>query len=131
MYFIVRYETNEVLYEFKKIILNIFRLPALKTALRELSKTGKTASWRRQNKSCGENIASLCQLFLYFLRYTKKFSEHSLRAYKTDLKDLFNLKEELCLSSHKKSDISGKKENCCSAYEDIYLSDKQEGGACL
>ena len=37
-----------------------------------------------------KNIKNLCGLFLYFMVYTKNISKHSLKAYKTDLQDLFN-----------------------------------------
>ena len=40
-----------------------------------------------------KTLKELCQLFLHFLYYTQKASEHSLRAYTTDLRDLFHLKK--------------------------------------
>ena len=41
-----------------------------------------------------QTLKELCQLFLHFMLYTKKMSEHSLRAYTIDLKELFNLKKK-------------------------------------
>lgn len=38
-------------------------------------------------------LKNLCQLFLHFMKYTKRQSPHSLRAYKTDLQALFNLEK--------------------------------------
>ena len=38
-----------------------------------------------------QTLKKLCRLFLHFMTYTKKMSEHSLKAYKTDLQELFDL----------------------------------------
>ena len=40
-----------------------------------------------------KTLQSLCLLFLRFLTHTKKLSAHSLKAYTTDLKEFFELKE--------------------------------------
>ena len=37
-----------------------------------------------------KTLKSLCELFLYFMTYTKKSSQNSIIAYKTDLRGLFN-----------------------------------------
>ena len=40
-----------------------------------------------------ETLKNLCLLFLHFMAYTKKMSKHSLKAYKTDLQELFDLEK--------------------------------------
>ena len=40
-----------------------------------------------------KNLQNLCQLFLHFITHTKKLSTQSLKAYKTDLRDFFELKD--------------------------------------
>ena len=44
-------------------------------------------------KTSQQTLENLCHLFLHFMVYTKKISEHTLKAYKTDLQELFNLKK--------------------------------------
>ena len=39
-------------------------------------------------------LKELCHLFLHFMTYTKRLSEHSLKAYKIDLQELFNIRLE-------------------------------------
>ena len=39
-----------------------------------------------------KNLQNLCRLFLHFITHTKKLSNHSLKAYKTDLQEFFNFK---------------------------------------
>jgi len=38
-------------------------------------------------------LKKLCQLFLYDMTYTKKLTKHSLKAYSTDLRDLFHFQK--------------------------------------
>jgi len=47
-----------------------------------------------------KTLKNLCLLFLHFITYTKKMSEHSLKAYKTDLQELFDFekKDEFSIS---------------------------------
>lgn len=40
-------------------------------------------------------LKDLCHLFLHFMIYTKKISEHTLKAYKTDLRELFGLEKKI------------------------------------
>ena len=60
--------------------------------------------WKKTDKSDMQTdkqlLKKLCQSFLHFTYYTKKASQHSLRAYTTDLRELFEFKkEELSLSN--------------------------------
>ncbi len=40
-----------------------------------------------------KTLKNLCYLFLHFMLYTKKISEHTLKAYKTDLQEFFAFKD--------------------------------------
>ena len=53
-------------------------------------------------KTTQQTLKDLCGLFLHFMIYTKKISEHSVKAYKTDLQELFDFKkkEKISLSEH-------------------------------
>lgn len=42
-----------------------------------------------------QTLKNLCRLFLYFMIYTKKVSEHTLKAYKTDLRDFFGFEKQM------------------------------------
>ena len=64
-------------------------------------------------KTNQKNLQDLCCLFLHFMFYGKKSSEHTIKAYKTDLRDLFDLKKSSLLLKHDKSlsvKIKNKKE---------------------
>ena len=45
-------------------------------------------------KTKQKTLKDLCHLFLHFMIYTKKISEHTLKAYKNDLQELFGFEQE-------------------------------------
>ena len=53
-------------------------------------------------KPTQQTLKDLCRLFLHFMIYTKKISEHSFKAYKTDLRELFNFNKTDELSPFEK-----------------------------
>ncbi|MCY4321040.1 MAG: tyrosine-type recombinase/integrase [Bdellovibrionaceae bacterium] len=44
-------------------------------------------------KEIKKNLKDLCQSFLHFITYSQKLSSHSLKAYKTDLQDIFEFND--------------------------------------
>ena len=61
-----------------------------------------------------KKLQDLCQLFLHYITHTKKLSTHSLKAYKTDLKEFFSFesssleKKELNLKVKNKKSLENK-----------------------
>ena len=45
-------------------------------------------------KTNQKTLKDLCHLFLHFMIYTKKISEHTLKAYKSDLREFFGSEQE-------------------------------------